>query len=78
MTIIAWLLSNPTVIAIIAGIVGALGFGLQQRRAGAKSERVKQARRETEARDVSDEIDDAVAGRVPSDNRDRLKKWGPK
>ncbi|TMO11532.1 ABC transporter permease, partial [Pseudoalteromonas sp. S185] len=28
------ILANPTVIAILAGIVGAIGWGLRQRRAG--------------------------------------------
>lgn len=58
--LIAWLLANPTVLAIIAGIVGALGFGLQQRRAGAKSERNRQAAREAKARDIHDEIQSDV------------------
>ncbi|ESZ42912.1 hypothetical protein, partial [Mesorhizobium sp. L2C066B000] len=41
--VIAWLLNNPTVLAFGATIIGALGFGFQQRLAGAKAERNKQA-----------------------------------
>lgn len=35
--ILAWLASNPTVIMIVGGIAAALGYGYQQRRAGAKA-----------------------------------------
>lgn len=51
--IIAWILANPTVLAIIAGIVGALGFGLQQRRAGAKAERTKQRAKDADSYEQS-------------------------
>lgn len=68
-------ISNPTIIAILAGVVGAIGWGFKQRLAGAKAERAKQAASEAKARDVADEIDDAVAGRTPEENRERLRKW---
>lgn len=76
--LIAWVLGNPTIIAIVAGVLGALGLGIQQRRAGAKAEKAKAAERDLKARNTADEIDDAVAGRAPSENRDRLAKWGKK
>jgi len=47
--ILAWLLTNPTVLAIGAGIVGAIGLAFQQRLAGAKAERNKQAVKELAA-----------------------------
>jgi hypothetical protein len=63
-------------IAIGAVILAALGWGYSQRKAGAASEREKQAAREAKARTIADEIDDAVAGRSPDDNRKELGKWG--
>lgn len=42
---------------------------------GAKLERANQATREAKARSEADAIDDAVAGRTPQENRERLKKW---
>lgn len=73
--IIAWVVGNPTILAIIAGVLGALGFGYQQRRAGAKAEKAKAAEKDLKARNTADDIDDAVAGRAPSENRERLGKW---
>ena len=63
-------------IAIGAVILAALGWGFHQRKAGIASEREKQAAREAKARTIADEIDDAVAGRSPDDNRKELGKWG--
>jgi hypothetical protein len=63
-------------IAIGAVILAALGWGFHQRKAGIASEREKQVAREAKARTIADEIDDAVAGRSPDDNRKELGKWG--
>jgi hypothetical protein len=60
---------------IIAGALGVLGWGIAQRRSGARSERAKQAASEAKARTIADEIDDAVAGRTADENRGRLKQW---
>ncbi|MES0040007.1 ABC transporter permease [Mesorhizobium sp. M0091] len=76
--VIAWFLSNPTVLAIGAAIIGALGFGFQQRLAGAKAERNKQAADNAAAATEGQKIDDAVTGRAPDVNRERLGKWSPK
>jgi hypothetical protein len=63
-------------IAIGAVILAALGWGYSQRKAGAASEREKQSAREAKARTIADEIDDAVAGRSPSDVEKELRsKW---
>jgi hypothetical protein len=59
---------------ILAGF-GALMWGVRQRRAGANAERAKQAKAEAKARDIADEIDDAVAGRSADENRKELAKW---
>lgn len=73
--ILAFLLSNPTILAIGAAIIGALGFGFQQRLAGAKAERNKQEADNAAAATEGQKIDDAVAGRTADDNRGRLGKW---
>jgi hypothetical protein len=59
----------------ILGAFGLLGWGIAQRRSGAKAERAKQAAAEQKARTIADEIDDAVAGRTADENRKRLAKW---
>lgn len=47
--LLGFILSNPTVIAIIGGIAAALGWGWKQRHAGAAKERAKQADRDLKA-----------------------------
>ena len=34
MSVLFWLISNPSILAILAGIVGAFGWGIKQRRVG--------------------------------------------
>jgi len=55
-----------------AGVLLALW---KARQSGVKAERAKRAAEELKARDIADEIDDAIAGRSPASNRDELKKW---
>jgi hypothetical protein len=50
---------------IVAAVV-ALGWGLSQRRAGAKAERAKQAEQETAARDIRDQVQNDI-GAMPAD-----------
>ncbi|RUV11587.1 MULTISPECIES: ABC transporter permease [unclassified Mesorhizobium] len=73
--LLAWLFTNPTVLAIGAAIIGALGFGFQQRLAGAKAERNRQEADQAEAASEAQKIDDAVAGRAPGANRTELSRW---
>lgn len=73
--LLAWLLSNPTILAIGAGVIAVAGAWFKGRLSGAKAERNKQAAEEAEARTEGQRIDDAVAGRSPDDNRERLGKW---
>ena len=51
-TLLAFLLGNPALLAIAGAIIGALGFGFQQRLAGAKAERAKHAAAEAAALDT--------------------------
>jgi hypothetical protein len=62
--LLAAFLTNPTIIAIVAGVIGALGFGFQQRLAGAKAERLNQQAKEAagRAQDIRDLEDAARAG----------------
>lgn len=72
------LVSNPTILAIGAAIIAALGFGVQQRHAGAKSEKAKQAERELKARDIADEVENDIGAMPPDAAREALKKWSRK
>lgn len=56
-------------------VIAALISYMRGRVTGAKLERADQLAKEAKARDVADEIDDAVAGRSPGENRERLKQW---
>lgn len=60
---------------IIVGVLGWLGARLYYKRQGAAEERAKQAAAEAKARTIADEIDDAIAGRSPDENRKELRKW---
>ena len=73
--ILAFLLGNPTILAIGATIIGGLGFGFQQRLAGAKAERVRQAAAEAAAHDIADQVQNDI-GALPADAaRKELKSW---
>jgi len=59
----------------VAAVGAALLLVLQQRRAGAKAERAKQAEREAKARDIADQVDNDVGALPPADARKELGKW---
>lgn len=69
------LLNSPTILAILGGIVIAIGALFKGRIDGAAKERAKRTEERLKARDIADDIDDAVAGRAPATNREELKKW---
>jgi hypothetical protein len=60
---------------IIAGAIGVLGWGIAQRRSGARNERARQAASEAKARDVADEVDNDIGTLTPTQARERLRKW---
>ena len=75
-TILALL--GPKVIGIMALVLAALGWGFQQRLAGAKAERIKQKAKEADAyeshlKDIADASVARPSGSVSDDpnNRDR-------
>lgn len=59
---------------IAAGAAALFGL-FKYRQSIIQGERAKQAASEAKARDIADEIDDAVAGRTPDENRKELGKW---
>lgn len=75
MSVLFWLISNPSILAILAGVFGALGWGWKQRRAGVAAERAKQAAAEAKARDIRDQVDNDLGTLTPAQQREELKKW---
>lgn len=73
--LLAFVLSNPTILAIGAGLIGALGWGFHQRLAGAKAERNKQAAEEAKARDISDQVQNEIGALPAVAAREELKSW---
>lgn len=73
--LLAFILSNQTVLEILGVVLGAIGLAFHQRRAGAKAERAKQIQEEAEARDIKDQVQNDV-GSLPDDKaRKELGKW---
>ncbi|TPM89873.1 hypothetical protein [Mesorhizobium sp. B2-1-3A] len=73
--VIAFLLTHTSILIAALGAVGTLiGLGYGNLR-GAKRERDKQAVKDATAGSEAQAIDDAVAGRAPDTNRERLGKW---
>lgn len=68
----------PYAIAAGGALIAAIAWGFHQRLAGAKAERNKQVAANAAAATEGQKIDDAVAGRAPDANRERLGKWSPK
>lgn len=76
--LLAWLLTNPTVLAIGGAVILAIGAFFKGSLSGAKRERDKQAADEAKARDISDAVQNDV-GALPADAaRKELGTWSPK
>ncbi|HRI99351.1 MAG TPA: hypothetical protein PKV67_01135 [Hyphomonas sp.] len=75
--IIATILANPTVLAVLAGIAAVIAAIVRGRRAGAAAERAKQAEAERKARTIADEVDNDIGAIPPSKARKELKEWSP-
>jgi hypothetical protein len=73
--VLVWLVSNPTVLAIGAGVIGVATAFIKGRLSGAKAERNAQSVKDAAAATEGQKIDDAVAGRAPDDNRKELGTW---
>jgi hypothetical protein len=74
--LLAAILSNTTVLAILGGIILAIGALFKGRSDGAAKERAKQTKAETKARDVADEIDNDLGTLTPDQRRKELERWG--
>lgn len=69
------LLSNPTVLAILAGIAAAIGWGFKKQRDGAAKERARQAEAERKARTIADEVENDIGAMPPAEARKELSRW---
>lgn len=78
MSILLSLLMNPTVLAILAGIAAVFGWGWKQRRAGAASERAKQAKADQRARDIADDVQSDIGSMSPEQIEAELRKRAKK
>jgi uncharacterized membrane protein YgaE (UPF0421/DUF939 family) len=74
MTILGFLLSNPTLLAIMGGVLAALVAFLKGNSRGARRERDKQAKAEQKARDIVDEVQSDVGAMSPDQVRAELAK----
>lgn len=69
------LVSNPTLLAIMGGVLAALVAFLKGNSRGAAKERAKQAQAEQKARQIVDEVDNDLSTLTPAQRRKRLGKW---
>ena len=58
-----------------AAVIAAIFAYLKGRLSGAAAERDKQAKRETKARDIADQVDQDVGALSPEQRRAELRKW---
>lgn len=75
MSVLGFIFSNPTLLAIMAGIAGALVAFLKGSSRGARLERDRQAKAERKARDVADQVDNDIGTLPPNKAREELKTW---
>lgn len=69
------LLSSPTLLAILGGVIAVVGAFIKGRLDGAKKERAKQAASRQKARTIADEVDNDI-GAIPADQaRKELSTW---
>ncbi|ANT51237.1 hypothetical protein [Mesorhizobium amorphae] len=73
--LLSFFLGNPTISALLASVVAALGWGLHQRLAGASAERARQAAKEAAARDIADHVDNDIGALSADTVRKELKSW---
>ncbi|MBZ9693923.1 hypothetical protein [Mesorhizobium sp. CO1-1-9] len=71
----AFLVSNPFILALGAGIVAAAGAWVHGRVSGAKANEAKHDAERLQARTVADKIDQAVAGMTDAEVLKGQAKW---
>lgn len=74
MTFLGFILSNPTLIAIMGGIIVTLGAFLRGNSRGARLERDRQAKAEQKAREEAGDIRNEVEAMQPDRVRAELGK----
>jgi len=74
--LLSLLTQNPTVIGVFVAFLAIVAALFKGRIDGAAKERAKRTEERLKARDIADDIDDAVAGRPAASNREELKRWG--
>ncbi|MEI9417093.1 ABC transporter permease [Mesorhizobium sp. Cs1321R2N1] len=70
-----FLLTNPTILGVGATILAVFGWGVRQRLAGERAERVRQAATEAEAREVADQVQNDIGALPAATARKELKSW---
>lgn len=68
-------LSNPTLLAIMGGLLAALVAFMKGNSRGARLERDKHAKAEQKARDIGEQVDNDVGALPPDKARQELKRW---
>lgn len=63
---------------VIAGVGGALWWGIRQRRAGAASERAKQAKADQRVRDIADDVQSDIGSMSPEQIEAELRRRAKK
>ena len=68
-------LSNPTMLAIMGGLLAVLVAFFKGNSRGARLEREKQDEAERKARSIADQVDNDIGALPPTEARIRLKQW---
>lgn len=76
--LLAWFLTNPTVIAIGGGFIAAVVAYMRGQIVGGRKADAKRAADELRARDVADQVDSDIGALPPDLAREELRKWGKK
>lgn len=75
MSIMGFILSNPVVLAVMGGVLGALVAFLKGNSRGAHLERLRQVETELATRDIADQVDNDTRALPPNKAREELKRW---
>lgn len=73
--LLGWFLSNPTILAILAGFVGGIIAYFKGTLTGARKERDRRAAERLDSIKDKKEIEDEVADLGPADLDVRFKRW---
>lgn len=68
-------LTNPTLLAIMGGLLFGLITFFKGNSRGAAKERAKREAEEAKARDIADQVDNDVGALPPDKARQELRKW---